>query len=92
MFRFLDGDRDSLVISRGNVMDDSNASKEDIKLGKKPKAEEQRNVDAKPPDEPRNVVPPPPPKIDFRIQFTTATKFDNRAQMLKWVSDLALEL
>ncbi|MCI25279.1 hypothetical protein A2U01_0046469, partial [Trifolium medium] len=74
-----------------NAMDDSNASKEDRKLGKKSKVEQHRNVEAKPPEEPRNVVPPPP-KIDFCIQFTPATKFDNRAQMLKWVTDLAQEL
>ncbi|XP_045830917.1 protein FAR1-RELATED SEQUENCE 5-like [Trifolium pratense] len=78
-------------------MDDSNTHKVDTELGS---MTEQGNVDAKPPDEPHNVVPlplphpppPPPPTIDFRIQFTTATKFDNRAQMLKWVSDLARSL
>ncbi|CAJ2640423.1 FAR1-related protein [Trifolium pratense] len=75
-------------------MDDSNTRKVEIKLGKKPIVEEHGNVDAKQPDEPHNVVPlpPPPPTIDFRIQFTMEMKFDNRAQMLKWVRDLAREL
>ncbi|PNX89961.1 hypothetical protein L195_g046084 [Trifolium pratense] len=49
-------------------MNDSNTHKVDTKLGS---VTEQGNVDAKPPDEPRKVVPlplppppPPPPTID----------------------------
>ncbi|MCI40037.1 hypothetical protein A2U01_0061269, partial [Trifolium medium] len=39
--------------------------------------------------ESRNVVAP---KIDFRIQFTMGRKFDERGQMLTWVSDLDYSL
>ncbi|MCI48789.1 FAR1-related protein, partial [Trifolium medium] len=63
-------------------MNDSNAIEE-------PKVAEQRDVDATPADESRNVVVL---KIDFRIQFTTGKKFDERGQMHTWVSDLAYSL
>ncbi|MCI14359.1 hypothetical protein A2U01_0035490, partial [Trifolium medium] len=42
-------------------------------------------------EEPQNVAPPPR-NNDFRIQFTTDTKFEDRASMEKWVRDLALSL
>ncbi|MCI44600.1 hypothetical protein A2U01_0065839 [Trifolium medium] len=74
-------------------MDDSNASKDDrhkvnIKIGKQPKVEEQRNVDAMTVDELIKVVatkvdvvaPKVDPKVDFRIEFTTERKFDHREQ------------
>ncbi|MCH89189.1 otubain [Trifolium medium] len=80
-------------------MDDSNACKDDrheidIKIGKQPKVEEQRNVDAKTTDEPPKVVAPKVDvahKVDFRIEFTTERKFDDREQMLSWVHDLSFK-
>ncbi|MCI25001.1 FAR1-related protein, partial [Trifolium medium] len=82
------------------IMDDSNACKDnrhevDIKIGKQPKVEEQRNVDAKTGDEPPKVVAPKVDvahKVDFCIEFTTERKFDDREQMLSWVRDLSFKL
>ncbi|MCI03408.1 hypothetical protein A2U01_0024447, partial [Trifolium medium] len=71
------------------VMDDSNASKDDrhkvdIKIGKQPKVEEQRNVYAMTTDELIKVVATKvdvvAPKVDFRIEFTTERKFDHCEQ------------
>ncbi|MCH81048.1 FAR1-related protein, partial [Trifolium medium] len=52
---------------------------------------EQAVVEANRVEEPQ-IVAPPPPNVDFRNQFTTDTKFDDRASMEKWVKDLALSL
>jgi hypothetical protein len=56
---------------------------------------EEVNVEEKPADEqPDNsVVPPvvvvPAPNVNFRIQYTTDRKFEQSADMLKWVRDLS---
>jgi hypothetical protein len=64
----------------GTIMVDAKPSKEDrhkvdCVLGKQPKVEEQRNVDAKPTDKPPKVVAPKVDvvahKVDFHIKFTT---------------------
>jgi hypothetical protein len=84
-------------------MSDSSGAKEDenvmhkvcIRLGKRPMIEEQINLEENPIDEqPDNCVVPsvvvvPAPNVDFRIQFTTDRKFEQRADMLKWVRDLS---
>jgi hypothetical protein len=57
--------------------------------------EEEINVEEKSADEqPDNsVVPPvvvvPAPNVNFRIQYTTDRKFEQSADMLKWVRDLS---
>jgi hypothetical protein len=65
-----------------------------IRLGKRPISEEQNNVDEKTANEPSNVDVVAPevvvvaPKFDFRIEFTSDRRFEQRADMQKWVFDL----
>jgi hypothetical protein len=60
--------------------------------------EEQINVDEKSVDEqPNNDVVPPKvvvvtPKVDFWIQSTTNRKFEQHADMIKWVRGLSEKL
>jgi hypothetical protein len=42
-----------------------------------------------PANEPPTVVAP---KVDFRIEFTTERKFEDRKHMILWVRDLAYRL
>jgi hypothetical protein len=90
----------------GAVMDESNGGKEeeivihkvDIRLSKGPMVEELSNVDEKPADgQPKvDVVAPEvvvvAPKVDFRIEFTTDMKFEQRNHMLSWIHGLAEKL
>jgi hypothetical protein len=87
-------------------MDDLSGAKEDenvmhkvgIRLGKRPISEEQNNVDEKPAGEPPKVDAIAPevvvvaPKFDFRIEFTSDRRFEQRADMQKWVCDLSENL
>jgi hypothetical protein len=84
--------------SSGAKEDENVIHKVDIRLGKRPMMEEQINVEEKSVDEhPNNDVVAPEvvevtPKVDFRIEFTTDRRFEQRADMLKWVRDLSKKL
>jgi hypothetical protein len=82
-------------------MIDEKPSKEDMhkvdsELGKQPKVEDQRNVDAKEANKPHMVVAPKvdlvTPKVDFSIEFTMERKFKQRGHIFSWVRDLAVKL
>jgi hypothetical protein len=84
--------------SRGAKDYENIIHKVSIRLGKRPIIEEEINVEEKSVDEqPHNdVVPPvvvvPAPNVDFRIQFITDRKFEQRVDMLTWVRDLSEKL
>ncbi|KAK2403262.1 hypothetical protein QL285_052716 [Trifolium repens] len=84
--------------SSGAKEDEDVMHKVGIRLDKCPMIEEQINLEEKPADEqPHNDVVAPvvvvlAPNVDFRIQFTTDRKFEQRADMLTWVRDLSEKL